>query len=148
MSHGRTPHEFVPEAEPRGDQSPHVAIGCVSNLWSRQMWFERAGDIERGHRHQFDHLTLLAKGALRVTVDGKTKDYDAARGGQMILIRKDSLHELVALKDDTLAFCIHALRGDNTTGDILDPAMLPEGGNPLQSGIAAPLTYDLPGDWS
>lgn len=132
----------------RRPEPPRVTIANVSNVWSLQMWFVHAGDIELGHRHHFDHVTLLAKGALRVTVEGKTKDYDAAKGGRMILILKDELHKLEALKDDTLAFCIHALRGDNKTGDILDPSMLPAGCNPLQSGIAAPLTYDLPGDWS
>lgn len=88
------------------------------------MHFEKAGDIEQGHTHNFDHLTLLASGSLRVTVEGKATEFKAPH---MIYIHKDKKHELVALEDNTVAYCIHALRGSNTTGDILDPAMIPDG---------------------
>lgn len=102
---------------------PAIQIGCVANLWSRQMHFAKAGDIEHGHVHQHDHLTLLAAGSLRVTVDGKVSEFKAP---QMIYIHKDKNHELVALEDNTVAYCIQALR-DKDTGDILDPAMVPAG---------------------
>jgi quercetin dioxygenase-like cupin family protein len=107
---------------------PKIAIGCVANLFSRQMHFQKAGDTEHGHTHPFDHLTLLAAGALRVTVQGKTTDFKAPH---MIYVKAEHIHELVALEDNTVAYCIHALRGDNTTGDILDPAMIPKGVNPM-----------------
>lgn len=105
---------------------PQIKIGCVANLWSRMMLFERVGDLEHGHSHQFDHLTLLASGSLRVTVEGKTTDFVAPH---MIYIQKDKLHELVALEDNTLAYCIHALR-DKENNDILDPSMIPAGVDP------------------
>jgi quercetin dioxygenase-like cupin family protein len=105
---------------------PAIAIGCVANLFSRMMVFNKAGDIEHGHTHQFDHLTLLAKGKLRVTVEGVATDFTAP---QMIYIKADKNHELVALVDETVAYCIHALR-DKTTEDILDPAMIPDGVRP------------------
>lgn len=101
-----------------------IAIGCVANLFSRQMVFRRAGDYEQGHTHQFDHLTLLASGSLKVTVDGKTTVFKAPH---MIYIHKDKMHELVALEDNTVAYCIHALRDGDNVEDILDPAMIPEG---------------------
>lgn len=109
---------------------PEVKLGLVANLWSRQMHFVKAGDIEHGHTHQFDHLTLLAHGKLRVTVNGVTTDYSAPH---MIYIHKDHEHELVALEDNTVAFCIHALR-DNE-GDILDPASVPAGVNADNAGV-------------
>lgn len=105
---------------------PAIRIGCVANLYSRMMHFVSAGHIEQGHTHQFDHLTLLAKGSLRVTVEGKTTDFTAPH---MIYIRADKRHELVALEDDTVAYCIHALHSKET-GDILDPSMIPAGVNP------------------
>ena len=86
------------------------------------MHFRKAGDIEYGHTHQFDHLTLLAKGRLQVTVEGKTTEFTAPH---MLYIRADKNHELVALTDDTVAYCIHALRTHE--GDIIDPSMVPEG---------------------
>lgn len=106
---------------------PTVHIGCVANLFSRMMHFKKLGDIEIGHTHQFDHLTLLAKGRLKVTVDGVVTNFTAPH---MIYIHKDKIHELEALADDTVAYCIHALRNkDNTC--ILDESMIPAGVNPL-----------------
>ena len=113
---------------------PEVAIGCVANLWSKMMHFRKAGDIEQGHTHQFDHLTLLAKGKLQVTVEGKVSVFTAPK---MIYIHKDKMHELVALADDTVAYCIHALH-DKDTGDILDPSMIPAGVNPQM--LAMPIS--------
>ncbi len=112
---------------------PIVHIGCVANLYSRMMYFEKAGDIEVGHTHQFDHLTLLAKGKLKVTVEGISTEFTAPH---MIYIHKDKVHELEALTDETVAYCIHALR-DKDSGEILDPSMIPEGVNPVS--IAQPL---------
>jgi hypothetical protein len=102
---------------------PKVELGCVANLFSRMMHFRHAGDIEHGHTHAFDHLTLLAAGALKVTVDGISTEFKAPH---MIYIRKDKNHELVALADNTVAYCIHALR-TSAEGDILDPSMVPDG---------------------
>jgi quercetin dioxygenase-like cupin family protein len=100
-----------------------VKIGCVANLYSRMMWFRKAGDIEIGHTHQFDHLTLLAKGKLKVTVEGVASEFTAPH---MIYIHKDKVHELEALTDETVAYCIHALR-DKDNNEILDPSMIPAG---------------------
>jgi quercetin dioxygenase-like cupin family protein len=91
------------------------------------MHFKQAGDMEMGHMHQFDHLTLLAKGKLKVTVEGVATEFTAPH---MIYIRADKVHELVALADETVAYCIHALR-DKENNDILDPSMIPAGVNPL-----------------
>lgn len=113
---------------------PVVHIGCVANLYSRMMHFKSIGDKEIGHTHAFDHLTLLAKGKLKVTVEGTTTEFTAPT---MIYIKADKVHELESLTPDTVAYCIHALRADNETGDILDPSMIPEGVNPLS--VAKPV---------
>mgnify|MGYP006921489922 CR=1 FL=1 len=114
-------------------RTPVVTIGCVANLFSRMMHFKRAGDIEIGHTHQFDHLTLLAKGKLKVTVEGVSSEFTAPH---MIYIHKDKVHELEALTDETVAYCIHALR-DKDNNEILDPSMIPDGVSALS--IAAPV---------
>lgn len=106
---------------------PLVHIGCVANLYSRMMRFEKAGDTEVGHTHQFDHLTLLAKGKLKVTVEGVSSEFTAPH---MIWIHKDKVHELEALTDETVAYCIHALR-DKDSGEIIDPSMIPAGTSAL-----------------
>lgn len=116
---------------------PQIKIAYVANLFSRMMHFEKAGDIEHGHCHNFDHLTLLAAGRLKVTVEGQTSEFVAPH---MIYIHKDKMHELVALEDNTVAYCIHALRSNDDTGDILDPTMIPKGVEVLAEGLAKPLT--------
>ena len=111
---------------------PEIQIGSVDNIYSRMMYFKSKGDTEIGHMHQFDHLTLLAKGSLRVTVEGVPTDFTAPH---MIYIHADKIHELVALTDETIAYCIHALR-DNE-GCIIDTSMIPKGTDVRK--IAAPL---------
>lgn len=113
--------------------APKVHLGCVANLFSRMMHFEKAGDIEIGHTHQFDHLTLLAKGKLKVTVEGVATEFTAPH---MIYIHKDKVHELEALTDGTVAYCIHALR-DKETNEIIDPSMIPAGVSAMS--MAAPV---------
>jgi len=99
-----------------------ATIGCVNNLWARMMFFKSAGDIEPGHTHQFDHMTLLAYGSLEVTVDERTTVFKAPH---LIYIKKGKEHELVALEDGTVAICLHALAPDIEVGDVLDPSMIP-----------------------
>lgn len=105
---------------------PKINIGCVANLYSRMMHFEKIGDTEMGHTHPFDHLTLLASGSIAVTVDEVETVFKAPH---MIYIHKDKNHKLVALEDNTVAFCIHALRDGDGVDDIIDPSMIPKGAN-------------------
>jgi len=53
----------------------------------------------------------------------------------MILIRQDKNHELIALEDNTVAFCIHALRTGDRVEDIIDPASIPNGMNALDPSM-------------
>ncbi len=107
---------------------PDVKISCVANLWSKMMKFNNAGDRASGHKHLFDHLTLLAHGSLKVTVEGESTVFNAPH---MIYITKGKDHELEALEPGTIAYCIHALRDGDAVGDILDPDMIPKGINPM-----------------
>jgi len=102
-------------------------LSLISNLWIKLMTFEKAGDINPGHKHTFDHPTLLAKGRLQVDVDGVVSEFTAPH---IIYIKKDKIHTLTALEDDTVAACIHALRDGDLAEDIVDPAMIPAGINP------------------
>jgi quercetin dioxygenase-like cupin family protein len=101
---------------------PNVQIGCVSNLFVRQMHFASAGDLELGHKHSFDHMTLLAKGKLKVKINDEETEFTAPH---MIFIKAELQHELTAVLDNTVAYCIHPLR-DKATSDILDPSMVPK----------------------
>jgi hypothetical protein len=86
------------------------------------MHFLKKGDVEHGHTHRYDHMTLLASGSLKVTIEGVSTEFVAP---YMIYIRKDKNHILEALEDNTVAYCIHALRNNDGSGDIMDPDMIP-----------------------
>lgn len=88
------------------------------------MHFLNKGDKELGHTHPFDHITLLAKGSVQITVCGKKSSFQAPK---MIFIKAEEMHELVALEDNTVAFCIHPLRDGDGVGDIIDPDSVPLG---------------------
>ena len=106
---------------------PLSTISCVANVYIRQMVFEKAGDAEAGHAHVFDHQTLLARGGLKAVVGGKTSYFSAP---QIIFIKAGVVHELTAMEDNTLCYCIHALRDGNDVCDIIDPAGVPQGIDP------------------
>ena len=106
---------------------PEIKILSVSNVYCRLMQFKNAGDIEVGHYHSYDHGTLLANGRMQVDVLNEndevlsSQQFDAPT---FILIKKDSIHRLTALEDNTIATCIHALR--TIDEEIIDPDFLVE----------------------
>ena len=108
--------------------APHYSISCVANLFCKQMLFAKAGDVEQGHCHSFDHTTLLGTGSVSVAVNGKSTKFTAP---QMIFIKAELEHEITALEDNTVAYCIHALRNGDGVDDIIDPASIPEDVNPV-----------------
>jgi quercetin dioxygenase-like cupin family protein len=115
---------------------PDTTMVCVSNLWVRQMHFRKAGDANEGHIHNFDHITLLSRGSVRVHVEGQTTEFKAPH---MIYISKGKSHYIEALEDDTVAACLHALRTGEKEEDILDPSMVPAGvANPVPAGVVPP----------
>lgn len=107
---------------------PDTTMAIVSNLWLRQMHFKKAGDRNEGHVHNFDHVTLLAKGSVTVDVEGKLTDFTAPH---MIYVQAGRAHYIIAKEDDTVAYCVHAIRNADADADIMDPSMIPEGINML-----------------
>lgn len=67
----------------------------------------RKGEVVPGHAHRFDHLSLLLRGRMRVTVDGHEKTYSAP---QEVVMAKGLTHRLEALDDNTIWLCIFACR--------------------------------------
>lgn len=116
---------------------PVSTISCVSNVYIRQMLFEKAGDVSAPHNHVFDHQTLLSRGSLKAVVNGRTSYFVAPK---IIFIKAGVEHELTALEDNTLCYCIHALRDGDDVCDIIDPEGIPEGvfGNDVMQ-LAKPL---------
>jgi quercetin dioxygenase-like cupin family protein len=91
-------------------------LGYFGNIWVRQNYLAKAGDVFDGHTHDFDHVSLLTQGKVRVTVKGfKPKEFTAPT---FIVIKKQYEHEFVALEDKTNWYCVFALRDAN--GEVTD----------------------------
>jgi quercetin dioxygenase-like cupin family protein len=99
---------------------------CVANIHTRMMHFVNAGDTILGHKHTFDHITLLAHGSLKIDIDGAETIYKAPA---LVMIRKDKRHELTALEDNTVAVCINGIRDGDGVADLIEPEMYPRIGN-------------------
>jgi len=99
-------------------------LGFVGNIWVRQNYMEKAGDILGGHAHTHDHVSLLTSGSVEVTVNnGEPKQFTAPT---FIVIRKGLRHQIVALENNTVWYCVFALRDiDGETTEIVDEVHLP-----------------------
>lgn len=116
---------------------PKIAISCVASVYVRHMVFEKAGDIEEGHAHVFDHQTLVAKGSIKIKANGKETVFAAPH---CVYIKADVEHELTAMEDDTVVYCIHALRDGSDVCDIVPPEAIPLGaGEDEAFKVAMPL---------
>jgi gentisate 1,2-dioxygenase len=107
---------------------PDSKISIVANTWVKQMHFVKAGDTNDGHKHTFSHQTLLAKGSVKISVNNEETTFVAPH---IIFIGAGYEHGMVALEDDTIVYCIHALRDGENVGDMIDPKDIPAGVTPL-----------------
>jgi len=92
-------------------------LGFYGNVWVRSHIYRKAGDTNGdGHYHIFNHVSLLVKGSVRVEVEGcEPTRYMAPT---FIIIDKDKKHKVTALEDDTIWYCVFALR--DVDGDITE----------------------------
>jgi hypothetical protein len=84
-----------------------VELGYFGNIWVKQHRALFAGAERPGHTHGFDHVTLLARGRVEVTVEGyPSKIFNAPT---FIVIKKEYEHNFKALDADSLWYCVFAL---------------------------------------
>jgi len=104
--------------------TPSEKVSLVANTWIKQMHFRKAGDRNCGHKHTFDHQTLLAKGRFRVRVEDRLAEFAAPT---IVFVAAGKEHLIEALEDDSVAYCIHAVRNGTKVEDIMNPDDIPEG---------------------
>lgn len=107
--------ENAPFVEPSFDVA--VSTHGIGNNWLVRNHFPRAGHYADGHYHFHDHLMLVTAGELEVVINGLRTRYTA---DHIIIIPKQTRHQVCALKDDTTVWCIAALR-DGETGEVIGP---------------------------
>lgn len=90
-------------------------------LYAKQMELKE-GSFAVQHKHNYDHLSILAKGKVRVLFEGNlSKEYTAPA---CINIVKEVNHAVYAL-EDSVWFCIHAT--SETDVDNVDKVLIKEG---------------------
>lgn len=79
-----------------------------------------AGYYAETHSHNFDHLSILARGEVLVTIDGVARPY---AGPTCITIPAGAVHRIDALTD-SVWFCVHAT--DETDPEKVDQVLIKE----------------------
>ncbi len=107
---------------------PTIKIIALSNVFTRMMYFANAGDVECGHRHTFDHATLVSSGSVLYEVldghDGNAIASKEVYAPNLIYVDKDKFHRITSLQPNTVCSCIHALR--TIDNELLDPDFIIE----------------------
>lgn len=88
---------------PFNEEASKIEHFFTEGVYARKMEIQ-AGTQVPTHKHVYDHLSILAKGRVRVAVGPVIQEYVAPA---MIEIKKDMSHKITAL-EDSVWFCIHA----------------------------------------
>lgn len=103
---------------------PQIKVTHIHGLFTRMMSFDNVGDTEIGHKHQFDHATLVAHGSVLVRCRGKETVFKAP---QLIWIAAELEHELVAQEAGTVCVCLHTTESAKWRLEIVSDDMVPAG---------------------
>ena len=113
-------------------------LKLVDNVFVKMMHLKAIGDIHSGHAHLFDHITLLATGSVNMKHDKGEEIFTAP---QLIVTPKGITHEFIAITNDVLLCCIHAIRDGSTVDDVAEQTITPEQARELLSKF--PLIQDV-----
>ena len=97
-----------------------VVHNFSDNLYAKQMSIPKGSSIGK-HIHDYNHLSILAKGVVLLRTDEGEQMFEAPA---CIEIKKNIEHSLIAL-EDTVWFCIHAT--DETDIDKIDEVLINKG---------------------
>jgi len=103
--------------------NPQTDLKIVDNVFVKMHHFVRVGDIYQGHSHTFDHITLLAAGAVKMVHDNGEQEYKAPH---LIVTPKGVKHQFTALEPNTVFCCVHAIRDGDGVNDVASQDITPE----------------------
>ena len=103
--------------------NPQTDLKIVDNVFVKLHHFNNAGDTHEGHAHEFDHITLLANGSVKMVHDKGEAEFKAPH---LIVTPKGIKHQFTALEPNTVFCCIHAIRERNELDAIADPSITVE----------------------
>lgn len=88
-------------------------MGYFGNVWVRKQYYPTKDTVHEGHKHHHDHVTMLATGRVRVEVEGYEPTEFVAP--TFFVVKAEHHHKITALEDETVAFCVFALRNSDGT---------------------------------
>lgn len=93
-------------AVPEGDMpEENSEIYIADDIFTKQMHIKNEGMFIPQHSHNYEHMSMLAHGSVRVWKDGVfSGDYKAPVG---IKIPANTKHTFMSLEPDTIVYCIH-----------------------------------------
>lgn len=89
------------------------------NIFIRKSWIDKKGGFIPGHKHNFDHTTIVFRGSIHVKAtlpDGSIIERDFVAPSHF-LVKKDVTHLITALEDDSEFWCIYSHR--NAQGEVI-----------------------------
>ena len=94
---------------------PTTYIDVAANVAVRMMHFQNVDDTHNGHIHNFDHLSVLSRGSIRVEFNDGVQEYSAPC---IITVPKLVRHQFIAKEANTVLCCVHAVRDGVGIDDI------------------------------
>lgn len=90
----------------------------MGNFFRRSMEFSKSGDRVDGHAHNFDHVTLVFTGSIRVKAKLPTGEVERVfHAPDWVLIKAGVEHEITALENGTVCWCLYSHR--TPQGDVV-----------------------------
>lgn len=98
-----------------GNVRHYIAAG----VYVKQFELQHKGAFVIGHKHNYDHLSLLAAGQVVVKLDGDDEGtlYSAPTG---IVVKAGVEHTIICVSDKALWYCVHEIPEEYREGDIED----------------------------
>lgn len=87
------------------NQPSVVEVFTSDGVGTMQIEVPDAGSLIPQHSHEYEHITLIAKGSIRAWKDGEyLGEFNAP---SRIIVPAHSKHTFETLVDDVLLYCIH-----------------------------------------
>ena len=100
------------------DQPDITDIKLVDGVFMKRMFYRHAEMVVGQHAHEYDHISYIATGAVRVFADDRLMGEFA--GGSAIVIKAQVKHRFMTLQPETTILCIHnADRADGHDDDVV-----------------------------
>lgn len=91
-------------------------MGMFGNVWVRKVAFNTKHERMKGHKHHHDHISLLATGSVMAYIEGQEPKKFVAP--TFITVKAEHEHYFIPLEDETVSFCVFALRDE--AGEVTD----------------------------